>query len=184
MRRRTLLVATGVSGLALAFAIGIAPAAGQQARRHVTKTQTTVSVSCNVSLTATPPPNSNSVQQPPTAGRQYGPTQCTPSSLGSGVIADYFHVPDSGDTLGYYHEYFKTGEIWGAFDLTPQEGTFGSGGFTSGTWTGTITVAGGSGTYKGAKSATPGTFDCTSPDSVHLSCTETATASWATSTAG
>jgi hypothetical protein len=86
-------------------------------------------------------------------------------------MGDYFTVPNSGDTVGAFGEYFRTGELHGQFDLTPQEGTFGGSGFTSESWTGTITVSRGTGAYKGSSSPA-GTLDCTSPDTVHLYCTE------------
>jgi hypothetical protein len=122
-----------------------------------------------------PPAGSNSVDQPASEGNMYGPVRCpNPKGFGAGVIAASFTVPDNGDTVGTYVEYLHAGTVHGAFDLTPAEGqTPSSTNFSSQSWTGTLTVLGGTGVYKGikAKKAT-GTLDCTSVDSVHLTCSE------------
>ena len=139
----------------------------------VTKVKPTT-LHCSASLTTTPPPGSATVDQPASQGSQYGPTHCPTKSFGGGIMEDSFTVPDSGDTVGTYKQYFNAGTIKGEFDLTPNEGAPISGTtFTSETWTGTITVTGGTGAYKGIKGTkTPGVINCSSDDSVHLSCTE------------
>ncbi len=87
------------------------------------------------------------MDQPAAQGAQYGTVHCAGASFGWGVEKDSFKVPDSGDTVGDYVQYFGTGSIRGKFDLTPdQNGDVSSTDFTSESWTGTLTVTGGTGT--------------------------------------
>jgi hypothetical protein len=133
---------------------------------------------CHLSLSTTPPAGSASVNQPPANGSQYGPAHCPSAAFGGGTAADTFTVVDDGDTIGKYVEYFNAGSIHGTFDLTPSEGSgnLTPTSFEAESWTGTITVLGGTGVYKGVKGLKGkknlGVFNCTSPDSVHLTCTE------------
>jgi len=128
---------------------------------------------CTLSLTTEPPPGSNSVDQPASQGSQYGPIHCGRVGFGGGIEADSFTVPDSGDTVGKFTQYFKTGTIKGSFDITPQESEFTSTNFESQTWVGTMKIVGGTGVYSGIKSQKgTGVLKCSSPDSVHLTCTE------------
>lgn len=171
MRRRISLGAIAVAGVSLAMVVGITPAVGKTGRRAA-GTQT-LKVECSLSPTTMPPPGSTAVVAPAASGKQYGGMKCPQSGFYGGTFADTFQVPDSGDTQGVYVEYFNAGTIRGDFDLTPTEGTFGS--FQSQSWTGTISVTGGTGVYRGITASHPGTMDCTSPDSVHLTCTENIT---------
>ncbi len=166
MRRRICLVGTAIAAVPFAVGIGVASAASSSAAQ-------TVVVKCHVSLSTVPPPGSNSVDQPPSQGAQYGPVQCLTGSLGSGVEKDSFKVPDSGDTVGSYAQYFATGSIHGKFNLSPTEGTgnLSSTSFESESWVGTVTVTGGTGAWAGA-SGKEGTLKCTSGDTVHLTCHE------------
>ena len=55
-----------------------------------------------------------------------------------------------GDTVGTYVQYFGAGSITGKFDLTPGEGALPTAdNFLSTTYTGTVTVTGGTGVYAG-----------------------------------
>jgi hypothetical protein len=91
---------------------------------------------------------------------------------GSGLEKNIFKVPDSGDTVGSYVQYFGDGSVRGKFDLTPdQNGDVSSTDFTSESRTGTVTVTKGSGTLAKA-SGKEGVLKCTSGDSVHLTCIE------------
>jgi hypothetical protein len=129
---------------------------------------------CKNSLTTELLADSNTVNQPASQGNQYGPVHCPTKGFGGGIIGDSFTVPDSGDTVGTYTQYFSAGSIHGKFDLSPEEaGPISNANFESQSWSGTITIAGGTGIYNGitAKKGS-GTMTCTSPDSVHLSCTE------------
>ena len=171
MQRRISLGAIAIAGVSLALVVGIAPAVGKTGRRS--RAADTLAVGCNFTLTTVPPQGSTSVVAPASSGQQYGGLSCPQSGFEGGAIADTFQVPDSGDTVGVYVQYFGRGTVRGDFDLTPQEGTFGGGGtFQSQSWTGKISVTSGTGAYRGITSSGMGTMDCNSPDSVHLSCVE------------
>jgi hypothetical protein len=158
-----------MAAASLVVGVGLAAAASSTK----TKVKPTV-LKCNVSMATQPPAGSNSVAQPASQGEMYGPTSCPKKGFGSGVVATSFTVPDSGDTVGTYVQYFHKGTINGAFDLTPAESqTPSATNFESQSWTGTVTVLGGTGIYKGIRGKKDtGVLDCTSPDSVHLTCTE------------
>lgn len=164
MIRRICLVGTAIAVVPFAVGISVAGAA--------TAAKPTV-LKCHISLGTVPPPGSPAVDQPPANGAQYGTVHCGGSSFGWGVEKDAFNVPDSGDTVGTYAQYFSGGSIRGKFDLTPNNdsNTLSSTSFTSEAWVGTVTVTGGTGTL--AKAAgKKGVLKCTSGDSVHLTCTE------------
>lgn len=162
MRCRNWLVGTAIAAVPFVVGIGVASAAGGSSA---------VTLKCHISISAVPPPGSNIVDQPPSQGFQYGTVHC--GSIGAGVEANSFKVPDTGDTVGNYTQYFGTGSIHGKFDLTPMEGSgsLSSTSFASEAWTGTVTVTGGTGSY--AKAAgKKGVIKCTSGDSIHVICTE------------
>jgi hypothetical protein len=175
MRSRISLVGAAIAAGSLVIGVGFAGAAS---KHTAAKAVTPTAVKCKImTLTTTPPADSNVVLIGD-AGTQYGRSFCAKSGFGAGIIADSFTVPDSGDTVGTYTEYFRAGTVFGKFDLTPLEGTgISDTGFGTQSWTGTITVRGGTGVYQGIARAQGkkgiGTMNCTSPDSVHLSCTET-----------
>jgi len=167
VRRRIWLALTVVTAASLAVSAGMAVAATGSPTAKVFK------MNCKVSLTTTPPADSNAVDQPAAQGSQYGRLHCNPGLLfGGGIEGDAFTVPDSGDTVGTFTQYFKTGTVKGSFNLTPQEANFTATSFEAQTWQGTVKVVGGTGLYKGIKSKKAGTMTCSSPDSVHLSCTQ------------
>jgi hypothetical protein len=80
--------------------------------------------------------------------------------------------------IGKYTQYFGDGSVRGTFDLVPQEGSgnLTPGSFTSQSWQGTLKIAGGTGAFKAVQGLKGkknlGTLSCTSPDTVHLTCTE------------
>ena len=164
MRRRICLAGTALA--VVPFAIGISAAtAAPKSTANVLK--------CHISLGTVPPAGSPTVDQPPTQGSQYGTVTCAGASFGFGVERDTFKVPDTGDTVGSYAQYFGSGSIRGKFDLSPAEGSgnLSSTSFTSEAWVGTVTVTGGTGSL--AKAAgKKGVLKCKSGDSVHLTCTE------------
>jgi hypothetical protein len=162
VRCRNWLVGTAIAAAPFVVGIGVASAAGGSSA---------VTLKCHISVSAVPPPGSNTVDQPPSQGFQYGTVHC--GSAGAGVEAASFKVPDTGDTVGNYTQYFGAGSVHGKFDLTPSEGSgdLSSTSFTSESWVGTVTVTGGTGSW--AKAAgKKGVLKCTSGDSVHLTCTE------------
>lgn len=162
MRRRYLFVVTAVMASSLAVGVGIAVAAAPTAKR----------LTCHISLGTVPPPGSATVNQPSSQGSQYGPLHCG-QATGGGVMSDAFTVPDTGNTVGTYTQYFKAGSISGSFNLTPSEaGPISVMSFESQDWTGTVKITHGTGVYSGIKSTRRGVMKCSSPDSVHLTCTE------------
>lgn len=170
MRRRSWFAVAAVMATSLAVGVGMAVAASPKASSTVKPTV----LKCKISLTTTPPSGSNTVSQPSSQGSQYGPVHCPKAGFGGGIEKDSFTVPDSGDTVGTYTQYFHAGTVSGSFDLTPTEGPpISSSNFDAQSWTGTLTVTGGTGVYNGIKGKKgSGVFNCTSPDSVHLTCTE------------
>jgi hypothetical protein len=148
----------------LAVGVGLAVAAPPKATK----------LYCNMQLTTTPPAGSSTVNQPSSQGSQYGPVHCPRAGFGGGVMSDSFTVPDNGNTMGTYTQYFSAGSIRGTFVLEPQESSgISVTNFESQSWLGTVKITGGTGIYHGIKSVrAPGMMTCTSPDSVHLTCTE------------
>jgi hypothetical protein len=163
VRRRFWFAVTAVMASSLAVGVGLAVAAAPNATK----------LSCKMSLTTLPPAGSNAVSQPALQGSQYGPVHCPRAGFGGGVMSDSFTVPDNGNTVGTYTQYFSAGSIKGSFVLQPQEGSpISVGSFESQSWAGTVKITSGTGIYKGIKSVkAPGMMICSSPDSVHLTCT-------------
>jgi len=149
----------------LAFGVAAAVAASNKPK---TKTKP-VTVACTTSVAVMIAPGDTGVTPPAAQGSEYGSASCG-KPLGKGVQADTFTVPDSGDTLASYTMYFKTGTIYGTYDLTPQEGSFTDTNFTEVDSLGTLTVTGGTGVDTGAKGT--GTMTCTTLDGIHTSCTD------------
>jgi hypothetical protein len=164
VRRRFWFAVTAVMAASLAVGVGLAVAATPKATK----------LTCHLSLTTEPPAGSSTVSQPAPQGSQYGPVHCPRAGFGGGVVSDAFTVPDSGNTMGTYTQYFSAGSIKGSFVLQPQESSgISVTSFESQSWLGTVKITSGTGIYKGIKSVkAPGTIACTSPDSVHLTCTE------------
>jgi hypothetical protein len=169
VKRRICLVGTAIAAVPFAVGLSVATAASKTTPAK----PKTVVLKCHISVGTVPPPGSAAVDQPPSQGVQYGTVHCPGASFGGGVEKSTFTVPDSGDTVGSYAQYFSGGSIHGKFDLSPQEGSgdLTTVGFSSESWTGTVTVTGGTGTLAKA-SGKKGTLNCTSGDSVHLTCTE------------
>jgi hypothetical protein len=149
------------------LAVGVAMAGAAAAPKAMKLT-------CHISMATIPPPGSNTVNQPPSQGLQYGPLRCGTSGCGHGIVSNSFTVPDSGDTVGKYTQYFNAGSITGSFDITPQESVgISLNSFSSQTWLGTIKIKSGTGVFSLIKEKKgTGVLKCTSVDSVHLSCVE------------
>jgi hypothetical protein len=164
VRRRIYVGGAAITAASLAVFVGTALAASPS------KAARTVVFRCHVNLTTEAPPGQQAVDIPASQGTQYGPAHC--GKFGGAVQADSFKVPDSGDMVGGYKQYFLAGTVQGKFDLQPLTGLEPSATtFESQDWAGTVTVTGGTGTW--AKVAGKnGTLKCTSPDSVHLHCVE------------
>jgi hypothetical protein len=165
LRRRIFLAALALGGTSAALIVGIAPAIGKQRTPpHI------MQVECKLTLTTEPPKGSNAVSPPEQNGIQDGGVLCHNAKLGLGAIREHFTMVASGNTVGDFTEYFDTGTVAGKLTLVPQGGSFGGGSFQAQNYGGRFTISFGTGAFHGFKSTQPGTFYCTSPDSIHLSC--------------
>lgn len=162
MRRRICLVGAPLSVISLAFGVAAATAS----KSKTTKTKP-IAVTCRTAIAVTIAPGDTVVTPPDPQGAEYGSAACN-KLFGNGVQADHFTVPGSGDTLANYTWYFRTGTLKGTYDLTPQEGSLGTG-FTSASYLGTLKVIAGTGALKGYTGT--GTMTCATPDGIHTSCT-------------
>ncbi len=161
MRRRICLVGGAVAASSLVMAVALAPIASSKPspKSHP--------LTCHLSVSIAVPDGSTQVVVPANQGTMWGSIHCA-KTFGAGVESATFAVAGSGDTVGNYSDYFATGSIRGTFDLIAQEGTFGNP--ASANWTGTLTIRHGTGTFAGTKGK--GTAVCSSPDGVHITCTE------------
>jgi hypothetical protein len=111
VKRRICLV--GIAIAAVPFAVGISAAtAASHSTGNKSAAKATV-LKCHESLGTVPPAGSAAVDQPPSQGAQYGTVHCGGGSFGWGVEKDNFNVPESGDTVGNYAQYFGSGSIHG-----------------------------------------------------------------------
>ena len=167
MRRRISFVAAIAAAGSLTIGVGLSAAAGPQAPKPTL-------IRCAITLTTAAPAGQATVDQPASQGNQYGPTHCHHKGFGWGVESVVFNVPDTGDTVGTYTQYMDAGTITGSFDLTPDESQpLDPTNFLAQSWTGTVTITGGTGIYKGIKAKKgTGVLTCATTDSVHLSCKE------------
>lgn len=161
MRRRICVVGAALSVFLLAIGVASATASKSKSRGS----NKPVAVTCHAKTSIGVPAGQTGVTPPVSKGSEYGTATC--GKLGHGVQSDKFNIASSGDTLATYTWYLPTGTIRGKYDLTPQEGTLN---FLAVTYTGSIKVTGGTGAFAGTKGT--GTMTCSSPDSVHTSCTD------------
>ena len=77
------------------------------------------------------------------------------------------HRPRQRNREANFTWYFRTGTLSGKYELTPRERTLN---FLNVTYDGTLTVTGGTGTYRGIKGS--GTMTCATQDGIHTSCTD------------
>jgi hypothetical protein len=174
VKRRICLIGAALAAVPFAIGLGVPAAFAKKASPNSKGTAPAAAVlKCHITLSTVPPPGSASVAQPPSGGLMYGQVHCPTKSFGGGIESVSFKVPDSGDTLGSYSQYFGDGSVHGKFDLTPEEGNgnLSSSSFASSSWVGTVTLTGGTGTFAKANGK-KGTLKCKSGDTVHLRCTE------------
>jgi hypothetical protein len=163
--RRISLVAAGI--MVALLTTGVAEVA---AKTHVKAKGKTTKVTCTLTLTAAVPAGDTVVTPGDPQGTQFGFVGCG-KGFGQGVQTDPFAQLPSGGVAGSYKQYFGTGSLHGAYDLSvtsqsaPTTTTFTAIGYA-----GTVTVTGGTGAYAGVKGK--GTLGCSSPDAIHTSCTE------------
>lgn len=171
MLRRICLVGTAIAVGSLAVGVVAAPAASHKAAKTKPTAKVTAVV-CTSDLATAIPAGDTQIIPPVSDGTQYGSVRCN-KGLGSGVQTNSFTILDSGNMQGQFKLYLGTGTVHGKFNLTPAEGPpLTTDTFQSVTYTGTVTVAGGTGTYLHAKPKGIGTLSCTTPDGVHMSCTD------------
>jgi hypothetical protein len=127
-------------------------------------------VTCIAQIVQQLPAGQTAMVPLPAQGTQAGSISCD-KLFGAGVQADAFTQQDDGCNLGPYTQYFATGTIHGKLHLVPADQTALSlATFARTNFAGTITVTAGTGAFQGARAK--GTVTCTSPDSLHLTCTE------------
>jgi hypothetical protein len=129
-------------------------------------------VTCKSAVGDVPAAGDNSVVPPVDQGWQYGAVQCG-KVFGRGIAANKFQLQDSGDLNGSWAQYYGLGSIHGKFAMTPAETGPPSSPTTFSTvsYSGTVTVLGGTGAFKKAKGK--GTMTCSSTDGVHFNCSDT-----------
>jgi hypothetical protein len=173
VRRRICTIGAILSVASLVFG-GVAAAAVKRAAKHGAKPKPVgfkpvAKSTCKTDTGITVARGDNTVTPPVANGVEFGSARCG-KLFGKGVERDSFQVPDSGENKATYVLYFPTGTIHGKYVLTPQEGDFGPSSFTETDYLGTLTITGGTGTYKGAKGV--GTMTCKTLDGIHTTCTD------------
>lgn len=164
MNRR--IYVAGVASCAAALTIAAsALAAAHKAKPVKAPKPAPISVKCTTNVGVMVAQGESAVTPPVQQGEEYGPAHC--AKFGTGIQADRFNIPDSGDTQATFTWYLRTGTISGKYDLTPQEGSLN---FLNASYDGTLTVMGGSGTFRGIKGT--GTMTCATQDGIHTSCTD------------
>jgi hypothetical protein len=161
--KRVIRVA-GVASSTAALIIGATTAAAAVHKSKPAKAAA-VSVKCTTKVGVMVADGDTSVTPPVEQGSEYGTALC--SKLGTGVQGDSFTIADSGNTEANFTWYLRTGTVSGKYEVTPQEGTLN---FLNVTYSGTLTVTGGTGTLHGIKGS--GTMTCASQDGIHTSCTD------------
>ncbi len=167
MKRRICVVGAAITAGSLAVAVVLAPAANSKTRIKRNQASGALSVVCNSAVTTAAPWGSSASDPSANAGTQFGWARCG-RPVNTSLQWNSFTVDDAGDVSGQYSRYTKNGLIHGTYQLTSQEGSFGS--FTNANYTGTMTVSGGTGAYAAVTGS--GTSTCFSPDGVHLNCHE------------
>lgn len=169
MFRRICLVGALLAICSLALGVATAGAKGHHKKHKPTPKPTTITSSCKLSLTVVPAAGDTAVLPDPQSGNMFGPIKC--SGAGTGVASFPFTVADSGDIVGKMTGFFGTGSATGAVDLTESSSSLPTPyEFGNADLTGTFKVKSGTGTDKGITGKST-SFTCSTPDSVHYSCT-------------
>jgi hypothetical protein len=158
-----------IAGL-LALGVTTAIAASHHTAKPKVKPFKPFTVTCTTNVGIMIAQGDTGVVPPADQGSEYGPASCG-GKLGQGIQSDTFTVPDSGDSVANWTMHFDTGTVHGAYDLTPQEGSFTGANFTEVDYTGTMTLTGGTGVFRGAVGH--GTMVCKTLDGIHTSCVDT-----------
>jgi hypothetical protein len=166
--RRFTRVGLALAAGALTAAIAVVPASAASSSTSKKPKPIKVTAQCTSNVSIVVPAGQQGITPPVNSGHEYGSISCP--KVGSGVISQSLTQDDAGDLTGTYTAYFATGSVHGKYTLTQQPGLPSSTtGFFSATFLGTSTVAGGTGTYKNITGK--GTWNCSTMDGVHTTCT-------------
>jgi hypothetical protein len=170
--KRISLVGVALVASSLAIAVTVVPA-GAKTSKGKTKTvkakPVKVEATCTSDVSIAVLPGQTQVVPPVNQGHEYGLVSC--GTLGKGVQSESLTLQDTGNYVGTYTEYFDTGTIHGTYTLIPGDSIpTGPTTFNAANYTGTATVVGGTGAYR--KAIGTGTLTCSTPDSIHSSCSE------------
>lgn len=164
MKRRICLA--GVALSAGPLALGVGPALAVKSQPANSKGKPVATSTCRTNVGIMIPAGETGVTPPATSGHEYGTAACG-KVFGRGAQSDAFHVADTGDTFAPFTLFFRAGTIHGKYHLTIDSNSFN---FLVTDYAGTMTVAGGTGAFQGAKGT--GTMTCHSPDGIHTACTD------------
>lgn len=146
------------------------PATVSKFKTVVKNTLVTTRMSCDLKLATQIPSNDVTVTQGAASGTQNGRAGCA-KPLYSGAQQNSFSSDDAGNLQGKYQQWFNAGSIYGAYMLTPLDtGPPTTTTFTAASYSGTVTVTGGTGLFR--KATGSGTLACFTTDSAHYTCTE------------
>ena len=164
-------ITSALVALALTTSLAVGPAATARTTHRHPAAKRTVSVTCQSSLQDQIDSTGVPVSTSAPSGSQYGPVQCS-QLFSPGVEATTFTTDDSGDMTGTFRDYFDAGTLRGTYALTQDDSGDqpSTDNFTTVSYAGTVTIAGGTGVERGTSGT--GTLSCTSQDGLHLSCTE------------
>jgi hypothetical protein len=159
--KRICLVGAAIAAL---LAIGVTTAVAST-------TTTTTKLTCGLKLATQVPDGAISVTQVAAQGTQFGKAACG-GRVGLGVESNSFDQDAAGSQTGTYQEYFNAGTFYGKYTMAPntsgQPPTTTS--FTAASYTGTVTIKNGTGSYR--KATGTGTLNCSTTDATHFTCTE------------
>ena len=182
--KRIVLMGAAVAGLFTAGITTAASAATSYRTKRVvkyitvtetrTKTETTnvpVKATCKLYLTTVAPRTSSAVTRGAAVGDNSGDTVCG-SPLSTGFSNQSYTLNDAGDFVGKIQHWFKSGTIYGTYDLPqatptgpPTSTTFGQAQYA-----GTVTFTGAGGSLSGTRGTAK--LSCETNDSLHYTCTE------------
>jgi hypothetical protein len=169
VRRRICLVGAALASSSLFAAVAMDSAAAAKPVKAKPAKPTIVTSNCASTMTTAIPAGATALTPPVLQGTDYGTVSCSGARFSNGVQSDWWTIPDSGDTVGSFRQYFNKGMIRGTFDLSPQPSDSVTQSNAAETdYTGTFTVTGGSGAFLGASGT--GVAGCVSSDDVHTSC--------------
>ena len=181
--KRICLMGAAVAGL---FTAGITTAASAAPAKFRTKTVTKTvtqlkvetktvrsNVSCKPALLVQVTAGSTTILQGSETGSMFGSAGCG-APLFRGVSHLSYAEDTGGNLSGPIQQWFNAGSLFGTFTLTPAPttGPPTTTSFTQQTYSGTVTIKGGSGELRGTTGT--GRMSCATTDAIYYACTETA----------